>query len=155
MDKRLEELSKQIELCTRCPLREGASCPVPGLGDVGATYMLLGEAPGREEDRTKVPFVGLSGRRLSRLLALANINENDCYFTNVVKCRPPKNRDPKKAEIAACTKWLMEEIKLVQPEFIITLGRVPLSLFSPYGIKSMHGCIFEFEIPDEETSNAI
>jgi len=145
----LENLAEQIKSCTRCQLRENCACPVPGNGVAGAKYMLIGEAPGRNEDEAGVPFVGLAGKRLNKLLALAQIDLNDCYLTNVIRCRPVKNRDPRKAEIKSCLHWLQAEIKLVKPQTIITLGRVPLSLFSPYGIKAIHGCQFMWELEDD------
>lgn len=141
----LEELARQVKACTKCQLREGCTAPVMGVGEVGSKYMLIGEAPGRNEDRDGMPFVGLAGKRLDQLLDLAKIDPNQCYLTNVVKCRPPSNRDPRKAEIRSCAWFLQEEIRLVKPETIITLGRIPLQLFSPYGIRQMHGTMFEYE----------
>jgi len=145
----LEALAKQILACSACELRMGATAPVVGCGEIGAKFMLIGEAPGREEDKAGIPFIGDAGKRLDQLLELAGIDKNDCYFTNVCRCRPPQNRDPRKKEIQVCQKWLEQEIRLVKPETIITLGRVPLSLFCPYGIKQMHGCVLSAEIPDE------
>lgn len=149
MDKQLEELSKQIALCTRCPLRQSATQPVPGIGE-GRKYLILGEAPGSSEDKAGIPFVGASGRRLNQLLELAKIDTKDCYITNVCKCLPPrvsgKMRAPRKAERLACYPFLKEELKIVRPEIIITTGSTPLSLFSPYGISQMHGTLFDYEL---------
>jgi len=147
MDK-IRELEKKVKVCTRCPLCQEAN-PVPGLLNPQSKYFLIGEAPGKTEDKYGVPFIGHSGRKLNELLELAGIDSNDCSFDNVVKCRPPANRDPRKAELRACVGWLFEAIRLVQPEQIITLGRIPLSLFCPYGIKQMHGTSFEIEVPEE------
>lgn len=146
----LEELAEQIKQCTRCELRQSATAPVPGFGDIGAKYMLIGEAPGKSEDKEGVPFIGLAGRRLNELLELASIDINDCYLTNVCKCRPPQNKTPRKAFINACKPWLMEEIKLVCPETIITLGATPLSLFSSSGVSQMHGTQFTVDLPIEK-----
>ncbi len=146
----LPSIAKQVIDCTRCELREGATAPVPGLGDENATYFLLGESPGAEEDRRGAPFIGASGKRLDKLLALAKIDIDDCYLTNMVKCHPPKNRNPKKKEMALCRPWLLQEIRAIKPEFIITLGSVPLSMFTAEGVKTLHGTLFEAEIPDEE-----
>ena len=143
----LEELAEHIKSCTRCQLRENCASPVPGIGSINSKYLLIGEAPGKHEDEAGVPFVGLAGKRLDKLLNVADISLNDCYLTNVVRCRPAQNRDPKKSEIRSCLKWLQEEVNLVRPKYIITLGRIPLSLFSPYGIKQMHGTMFEYTIP--------
>ena len=150
MDKRLEELSKQIELCTRCPLRQNATQPVPGLGE-GKKYMIIGEAPGAQEDKVGIPFVGISGKRLNQLLELAHIDLKDCFITNTVKCVPPKvsgkRRAPRKAERLSCYGYLRKEIEIVRPEYILTLGATPLSLFSDYGVTQMHGTMFEWEMP--------
>lgn len=142
----LEQLTEQIRQCSKCPLREHATQPVPGVGDAGATYLLIGEAPGREEDADGVPFIGKAGKRLGQLMELAGIDPNDCYITNTCKCRPPKNRNPRKAEQRLCEGWLQQEIKLVKPKYIITLGAVPLALFSKYGIKQMHGTMFYYQL---------
>ena len=147
---KLKELTKAVIQCTRCPLREDATAPVPGLYILNSKYFLLGEAPGREEDKYGIPFVGQSGRRLDKLLDIAGIDRNQCSLDNVVRCHPPANRDPRKGEVRACIYWLYQALRLVKPEFIITLGRIPLSLFSPYGIKAMHGTSFEIDLPEEE-----
>ena len=147
LDK-LEQLAKGVKACTNCELRMNATRPVPGIGEVGSNYFLIGEAPGANEDKVGIPFIGDAGKKLDQLLELAGIDRNDCYFTNVCKCRPPSNRDPRKGEIKACKIWLEEEIRLVKPAYIITLGRVPLSLFSEYGVKQMHGTMFEMEVED-------
>ena len=97
-----------------------------------------------------MPFVGTAGRRLNQLLEVAGIDINDCSLDNVVKCRPPHNRDPRKAEIRSCVDWLFQGIRLIKPQTIITLGRIPLSLWSPLGIRALHGTSFEIEIPEEE-----
>jgi len=108
----------------------------------------LGEAPGSNEDREGIPFVGLAGKRLDKLVELAGISKNDCYLTNLCKCKPPANRNPRKAEIRSCQGFLWREIRLVKPKIIITLGSVPLSLFSPNGVRQMHGTQFTFEMED-------
>ena len=142
----LKQLAKQINQCTRCELRETATQPVPGVGKEGAEYFILGEAPGREEDLRNMVFIGLAGKRLDKLIALARIDPNSCYLTNLIHCRPPNNRTPRKAEIQACHDWIMNEIRLVKPKTIITLGSVPLKMFMPQGIREMHGCMTEIEI---------
>lgn len=144
----LENLAEQIKQCTRCALREGATQPVPGFGNVGAKYFLIGEAPGREEDEAGIPFVGKAGQRLNELIALAGIDINDCYFSNVCRCRPEGNATPRKAYIRACYQWLKQEIELVQPEYIITLGATPLGLFTATGVSQLHGTMFEAELPE-------
>ena len=135
----LSQLCKDITACTRCPLRETATNPVPGAGPIGAKYMLIGEAPGRDEDHSGMPFVGAAGRKLDKLMALAGININDCYVTNVCRCRPPDNRKPRKGEVRACNEFLMREIEIVKPEIFITLGSTPLTLVTELGIRQLHG----------------
>lgn len=120
---------------------------MPGYGTLDAKYVIIGEAPGREEDLAGCPFVGRSGKRLNEYLALARIDMNQCYLTNTVRCRPPENRTPKKKEQRMCLPFLHQEIMMIQPEYVITLGAVPLGLFSPYGIKTVHGTQFEYPIP--------
>lgn len=148
MTDTLDQITSDIAQCQRCELRMGATCPVPGIGETGAKYFLIGEAPGREEDEEGIPFIGSAGRKLDKLLALANIDHNDCYFSNVIRCRPPANRDPKKKEIKACVEFLWREIRLVKPEYVITLGSTPLSLFCPYGVRQMHGTVLNQDVPD-------
>lgn len=139
----LRALNQQIKACTNCPLRETATAPVCGIGSVGAKYFVIGEAPGAEEDRKGVPFIGQAGKKLDKLIDLAKINPNDIYITNTVRCRPPSNNKPKKKIIRECSKWLWRELEIVNPQYIITLGAVPLSLFSPYGISRMHGTVLK------------
>ena len=148
MGDTLKNIAEEIRKCQRCELRVNATNPVPGWGNLGAKYFLIGEGPGQNEDEAGVPFVGSAGRRLDKLLALAGIDINDCFLSNVCRCRPPRNRDPKKKEIAACVEFLWREIKLVKPMYVITLGSTPLSLFCPYGVRTMHGCMLEVEMPD-------
>jgi len=136
---KLDELTAQIKQCTRCERRQYANAPVPGFGDIGAKYFLIGRDPGREENREGIPFIGAAGRRLNELLALANIDTNDCYITNLVKCHVPGNKPPRKSFITACKPWVLQEIALVKPETIITLGSEALSLFCDRGITQMHG----------------
>ncbi len=145
----LAQIEKDIIACSRCELRMNATAPVPGSGIIGAKYFLLGEAPGRNEDELGIPFVGAAGRKLDRLLELAGININQCYLSNVCRCRPPENRVPRKKEIRACVDFLWREIRLVKPSIIIPLGATPLALFSTQGISQVHGTSFLWELPDE------
>ena len=142
----LNQIADEIKACMMCPLREGATQPVPGYGNPQAKYVLIGEAPGRDEDKAGMPFVGLAGKRLNTLLALGNISQNDCYFTNVCRCRPPDNRTPRKNEVRACSPYLYQELEEIQPEYIVTLGATPLKLFTETGVSQLHGTMFEVEI---------
>ena len=147
---KLEALAEEIKACTKCPLREGVNAPVPGFGSITAKYILIGEAPGKNEDREGVPFIGMAGKRLNQLVDISPIDINDCYLTNVCRCRPEGNRNPRKAEIRSCVSYLWREIRLIKPQMVVTLGAIPLSLFSPNGVKSTHGTFLEAEIPDED-----
>jgi DNA polymerase len=123
------------------------------MGKKGAKYLVIGEAPGKTEDHEGIPFVGDAGRKLDQLLALAKIDINDCYITNVCKCRPPHNRTPTKKEIRACLPWLLAEIRAVGAEMVITLGGTPLNLFTNQGISKLHGTLLEFDLPDDDAED--
>lgn len=125
MSVALLELEKQALACLRCPLAEqGRSQVVFGVGNPDSDLMLVGEAPGAEEDRLGQPFVGRSGKLLDRLLAEElEMTRDDCYITNIVKCRPPANRDPLPEEVEACRPWLDRQIELIAPRVVVTLGR--------------------------------
>ena len=127
----LEQLSKQIRSCQKCPLGRLRTHAVPGEGPADAAIMLIGEAPGYYEDKQGRPFVGASGRLLEKLLAEIHLTREDVYITNVVKCRPPANRDPLPVEIEACTPWLRQQIALIDPLVIVTLGRFSMAQFFP------------------------
>jgi DNA polymerase len=122
---RLEELAEQIRVCTRCPLCRSRTLAVPGDGKPTARVMIIGEGPGREEDETGHPFVGASGRFLAQVLEGTGFSRQDFFITNTVKCRPPRNRTPKKDEVDTCTSsYLFEQIELVNPQLIMLLGAV-------------------------------
>lgn len=123
--KRLEELAEQIRVCTRCPLHESRTHAVPGDGRTTAKVMIIGEAPGREEDRSGHPFVGAAGRFLDEVIAGSGLDRGDFFITNTVKCRPPGNRTPRKLEVDTCTSnYLFEQIERVNPQLIMLLGGV-------------------------------
>ncbi|MCE4603154.1 MAG: uracil-DNA glycosylase [Desulfurococcales archaeon] len=127
MEQRLRlhhNLVREIMVCTLCRLHEARKNPVPGEGPIPSRVMIVGEAPGRKEDEAGRPFVGQAGRLLDKLLALANLSRSEVYITNVVKCRPPGNRDPRHDEIAACMSYLSRQIQLVEPEIIMAVGRI-------------------------------
>src|SRR2546421_574533 len=123
--KRLDELTQQIRVCRKCPLHTSRTLAVPGDGKPSATVMIIGEAPGREEDKSGHPFVGAAGRFLDSVLEGSGIERTDFFITNIVKCRPPQNRTPKSNEIETCTSnYLFEQIELVNPRLIVLLGSV-------------------------------
>lgn len=119
----LKELKQRCEACTRCPLYKTRTNLVFGKGPTNADVMLIGEAPGRNEDLQGYPFVGAAGHRLDTMLTDAGIDPSRVYIANVLKCRPPQNRDPQPEEIAACTPNLDDQIELVDPCVIVCLGR--------------------------------
>lgn len=136
----LEELAQQIRQCQRCRLYQGATMAVPGEGPANADIMMVGEAPGFHEDQQGRPFIGAAGRFLEELLASINLGRKDVYITNVVKHRPPNNRDPMPDELAACRPWLDAQIALIKPKMIVTLGRYSMEMaFSGASISRIHG----------------
>jgi uracil-DNA glycosylase, family 4 len=118
----LEELSREILTCTKCPLHKYRTNAVPGEGAVKLGVMVVGEAPGADEDRTGRPFVGAAGRLLTEALARLSVSRGDVYITNVVKCRPPNNRTPTREEVEACLPYLLRQIELLRPRRIVALG---------------------------------
>jgi uracil-DNA glycosylase len=124
-------LNDEMACCTRCELAPGRTQVVRGVGARRARVLFLGEAPGASEDRAGEPFVGSAGRLLSRLLEEAGLDRSEVYITNVVACRPPKNRTPRVSEVKAHAPWLEEQLRLVRPEVVVTLGRVALTYFIP------------------------
>lgn len=137
----LESVADEAAACIRCPLASTRSLVVFGEGPPDAQMMLVGEAPGRLEDEKGRPFCGRSGALLDQLLGDAGIGRDSVYVTSIVKCRPPGNRDPKRAEIDACSRWLERQLELVSPRIICTLGNFALRRISgrPEGITSVHG----------------
>src|SRR5262249_15241942 len=121
----MERLAKQIIVCTKCPLHESRTHAVPGDGKSDAKVMLIGEAPGRQEDEQGHPFVGAAGKFLDQVLDGTKLDRNDLFITNTVKCRPPKNRPPKGPEIEICTSnYLFHQIELIDPKLIMVLGGI-------------------------------
>ncbi len=138
----LAELRSTALGCTRCALAERRTQVVFGVGDPAADLMFVGEGPGREEDLAGEPFVGRSGRLLDRLMAEElGLDRSQCYIANVVKCRPPANRDPRPEEITACRPYLEEQIELIGPKVLVTLGNFAtrLLLDTTEGIRRLRG----------------
>ena len=137
----LVELYREVEGCTRCPLHAGRTKAVFGAGDADADLMFVGEAPGAEEDRQGLPFVGRAGALLSELLGEIGMTREDVFIANVLKSRPPGNRDPHPAEIEACSPYLDRQVELIQPKVVGTLGNFATKLLtgSPTGITKVRG----------------
>lgn len=127
----LEEIARLVRSCTDCPLHQGRTNAVPGEGAADAAIMFIGEGPGYQEDRQGRPFVGPAGQFLEELLGSIGLSRRQVFIANMVKCRPPQNRDPAPPEIEACSKYLDRQIQLVDPELIVTLGRFSLARFFP------------------------
>jgi DNA polymerase len=144
-ETQLRALEEQVRICGRCPLHTTRQHAVPGEGPVNATIMLIGEGPGANEDRTGRPFVGAAGKLLEELLASIGLTREDVYITNVVKCRPPNNRNPSSEEINACKGYLVRQLKIIKPEVILTLGRFAMERWLPnYKISKVHGKGFRY-----------
>lgn len=131
-----------VAACTRCALHETRTQVVPGNGDPGSRLMFVGEAPGYHEDRQGVPFCGAAGKLLDELLAGIGLTREDVFVANVLKCRPPGNRDPLPQEIAECERHLFRQVSIVRPAMICSLGNFATKLLSgrPDGISRVHGC---------------
>jgi DNA polymerase len=137
---RLDEIGSEVRVCTRCELCRGRTLAVPGSGNPEAEIMFIGEAPGWNEDREGLPFIGAAGKFLDELLAAIDLDRADVFITNVVKCRPPGNRDPLPDEIAACQPYLDAQIEAIDPRMIVTLGRYSMARWFPNErISRIHG----------------
>jgi uracil-DNA glycosylase family 4 len=136
----VEELYERIRTCTRCELSKTRTLAVPGEGPLDAEVMFIGEAPGANEDRQGRPFVGAAGEFLNELLAAAGLRREYVYICNILKCRPPGNRDPLPGEIDACRDYLDEQVDLIDPLIIVTLGRFSMARYFPnQSISRIHG----------------
>ncbi|MCJ7792835.1 MAG: uracil-DNA glycosylase [Candidatus Marinimicrobia bacterium] len=138
--EKLDEIAKRVTKCTRCDLYKRATKAVPGDGNPEAEVIFLGEGPGYHEDLQGLPFVGAAGQLLDQLLQSIKLKRNDIFIGNVIKHRPPDNRDPLPEEIEACRPFLDEQIQIIAPKMIITLGRFSLNKFLPNEkISQIHG----------------
>jgi len=135
----------QVSTCQKCPLYKFAKKPVPGDGSVNAQIMFIGEGPGEKEDELGLPFVGKAGKLLDEMLSSIDLERKDVYIANVVKHRPPGNRDPRPEEVAACWPYLEEQIRIIKPKLIVCLGRHSLARFLPNigPISQVHGRCFK------------
>ena len=127
----LDEIAQLVRQCTDCPLSQGRTNAVPGEGAADAEIIFIGEGPGYHEDRQGRPFVGPAGQFLEELLASIGMQREQVFIANMVKCRPPQNRDPLPAEVSACSKYLDRQIELINPKLIVTLGRFSLARYFP------------------------
>jgi uracil-DNA glycosylase family 4 len=144
MTRTLAEAAAEAATCTKCALAAGRTQVVFGVGNPDADLLFIGEAPGVHEDKQGIPFVGAAGQLLTRMLEGIGRSRDEVYIANVIKCRPPGNRDPLPEEIEACTPWLIEQISLIQPSVIATLGNVATKfvLQTEQGITRMRGSVY-------------
>jgi len=149
----MEKIADEVRVCVRCPLWKGRRNAVPGEGSIGTSVMFVGEAPGHWEDVKGLPFVGAAGKVLDTLLEKMKLPRENVFITNVVKCRPPENRDPQPDEVKTCTSlYLNRQIALIQPKIIVTLGRhstayilskAGLETKASEGITQLHGKVVQ------------
>jgi DNA polymerase len=151
----LEEIGAEVASCTRCPLSQGRTLAVPGEGHPQTEVVFIGEGPGYNEDQQGRPFVGAAGSLLNDLLRQIGWKRQEVFITNVVKCRPPGNRDPEPHEIAACAPFLKRQLEVLDPAVIVTLGRHSLGHFNPGArIGATHGTVSPVD-PQTGASSAV
>ncbi len=158
-DQKLKRLKNQVVNCKKCSLYKTRNLPVIGQGDHNADILFVGEAPGKNEDETGIPFCGRAGKILDELLKSVDLDRENVYICNILKCRPPKNRDPKSEEIKKCTPYLEKQIKIIKPEVICSLGRFAMTfLMNKYGLKDEvksiskdHGNKYEIKVFSKKT----
>ena len=140
----IEQTILKCRLCTLADTRQHA---VPGEGNIKTEIMFVGEAPGRDEDAQGRPFVGRAGQLLTKIINAMKFQRNEVYITNIIKCRPPKNRNPHKEEMESCKDYLLRQIELIRPKVIVTLGRVAASFFieTDLGMTALRGEFYEFQ----------
>lgn len=141
-----EGLQKKILSCQKCPLSRTRTNAVPGEGSLDTDLMFVGEAPGRDEDIQGRPFVGRAGQLLTKIINAMSFIRTDVYITNIIKCRPPENRDPQNEEISACHSYLLEQIEIIQPKVIVALGRFSSHFFTQtqMSMSALRGNFYDF-----------
>ena len=153
----LSEVEAEVKSCRRCGLWRSRRNPVFGEGNPESGIVFIGEAPGRSEDLAGRPFVGAAGKVLDRMLGLAGLSRQDVYITNVLKCRPPGNRDPRPEEIEACTPYLERQLMIIRPRVVVTLGRHALNYVLRWtdvrgSVSRLHGTVIRLKAPFGESS---
>ena len=140
-------LEETILNCQKCPLSQTRTHAVPGEGDLNADLMFVGEGPGRDEDLQGRPFVGRAGQLLTKIIRAMTFQREEVYITNIVKCRPPGNRNPQGNEIASCKDYLLAQIELINPKVIVSLGKVAADFFirSSLGMTALRGDFYDFD----------
>ena len=145
MSEALQELHTEVRACPLCVLSRTRTLAVPGDGNPAARIMIVGEAPGKNEDEKGLPFVGAAGQLLNQLLDSVGLRREDAYITNIIKCRPPGNRDPLPEEVKACSGYLDRQVEIIRPAVILLLGRHAVQRLLPGldGISRVHGTLVE------------
>ncbi len=145
-DTSFSSLEKEILSCQKCPLSQTRTHAVPGEGNLNAELLFVGEAPGRDEDIQGRPFVGKAGQLLTKIIQAMTFQRQEVYITNVVKCRPPGNRNPQGMEIESCKGYLLAQIDMIKPRVIVTLGKVAADFFisSHLGMTALRGDFYDF-----------
>jgi DNA polymerase len=140
-------LEETILHCQKCPLAQTRTHAVPGEGSLNADLMFIGEAPGRDEDIQGRPFVGRAGQLLTKIIHAMTFQRDEVYITNIVKCRPPGNRNPQGDEIASCKDYLLAQIEMINPKVIVTLGKVAADFFirSSLGMTALRGDFYDID----------
>lgn len=143
----LTEIAEQVKICTKCGLCKTRTSAVPGSGSPNAEIMFIGEGPGQNEDLKGEPFVGAAGKFLEELLQSIGMQRSDVFITNIVKCRPPGNRDPEPIEVATCYPYLEKQVALIHPKLIVLLGRHAMYRFLPNDlqISKVHGQAYNYK----------
>lgn len=142
----LAQIAREVSICQRCMLHHSRKLAVPGEGPADAQIMFIGEGPGFHENEQGRPFVGAAGKYLEELLAMINLKREEVFICNVVKCRPPNNRDPLPDELAACSDYLERQIQAINPKVIVTLGRYSMARFLPNAkISDVHGQAYKIK----------
>ncbi len=148
--QKLNAIAEEIKICDKCPLAGGRLQAVPGSGSAESKIVFIGEGPGANEDKQGLPFVGAAGKFLDEMLGSIGLKREDVFITNVVKCRPPENRDPFPEEVKICTdSYLWRQLEVINPAIIVTLGRHAMYRFVPADkkISEVHGKLFHLESP--------
>jgi len=149
---RMDALAAEVKTCRKCELGRLRRNPVPGEGSLNAAVMFIGEAPGYWEDMKGRPFVGAAGKLLDEMLSKIGLSRSEVYIANILKCRPPENRDPLPMEVKTCTPYLDRQIEIIEPKFIVALGRHSASYilakagFEVGGITELRGKVYEAEL---------
>ena len=152
-DLDLTALEADAHSCVKCGLHQGRNTVVFGVGNPNADLMFIGEAPGADEDRKGEPFIGKAGQLLTKIIEAMQLTRNDVYIANVVKCRPPNNRDPASDEVETCSPYLLRQIELIQPKVIVPLGNfsTKLLLDTKTGISTLRGKFHEYAFAKQDS----